>query len=583
MEKSNNGMLTQATGNGEPQGVLSATPVFGRSDFVCSLELEKANLPENPTAADSVYEIVKSELIIDSKPDMNLATFCNESYTDPWGAKTVEDSIKKNFIDGHEYAGTATAALRCMHIIGKELGTNFDHPDDVHTDAGKYMYGTPTIGSSEAIMLALIAHKFMWNQSHRVLLDNYDSIGIKVDPRDQPVILMSSHVHGCWDKYCRYYGAVPLYVPILGAPYAINNTDFISGILNTKIDDQHSEYKQYAAKIRSTMGYVESQGDRTIGSLVMCVGAVVGSTFTGSQDDVKIIDDAVDIYCKEQNQQYSFEQKLKFHQAFEKWYRFQHEGQIPNRIPGLVDIPVHVDAACGFVFMFASNGSQVKFNFKDCPKRVASINLSNHKYGMTFTGMGCVLFKDKHVVDRSLVYNITYLGGNFSDYTVNFSRSSAMIIMQYYNFLRFGRSGYRAILDNCIDNAKWLIDELASNTKLNRYFKNISNNHRADGKQAIHMPVVVLTWADAVADKQIGWDLSDFSFRLDRFGWSVPSYHLPTYIHEDTDGVEVLRIVVQQVITRSRLQNLVRNMETLIDELEAKAKKQQSKTCVVES
>jgi glutamate decarboxylase len=565
MEKNNYTLLDKAAGAELSQGALSVTPVYGRPEFSGSLDLQEAKIPEQPTAADTVYQMVKNELMIDHKPGMNLATFCNESYTDPWGAKTVEDSIMKNFIDGTEYTGTTTAALRCMYMIGNELGTKFKESDDLNANLAKHMYGTPTIGSSEAIMLGMIAHKFIWSQKHRVLLDNFDTLNIKVDPRDRPVVVMSAHVHSCWDKFCLYYGAVALYIPIAGPPYAIDDGSRIKDVLNLKIEDPDS---MFSAKIRSAMGYTEHQGDRTIGDLVMCVGAVVGSTFTGSQDDVPSIDNNVDEYCKQHNKEYSFEQKQLFNTKYEEWYKSGHEGESPNRIPSLVDIPIHVDAASGFVFMFASNGAEVKFNFKDCPKRVASINLSNHKFGMTFTGMGSILFKDANVVDHSLVYNITYLGGTFNDYTVNFSRGSAIIMMQYYNFLRFGRAGYRAILDNCIKNTEWLIDQLNASVKLSKYFKNISNNYNGDGKQPIHMPLVALTWADSIEHSKPPWDIHTFAHMLDMHGWSVPSYHIPITHPENTEGIEMLRIVVQQAITRSKLQVLLKNMEEIIDDLE---------------
>lgn len=82
--------------------------------------------------------------------------------------------------------------------MATELGTRFDE-DSVSSpaeEAAQGLYGSMTIGSSEAIMLGLIAHRFIWEQRHRVLLAN-PGLGKPVDPRDRPVVLMSSNVHGC--------------------------------------------------------------------------------------------------------------------------------------------------------------------------------------------------------------------------------------------------------------------------------------------------------------------------------------------------------------------------------------------------
>ncbi|WP_062264347.1 pyridoxal-dependent decarboxylase [Endozoicomonas arenosclerae] len=550
------------------------TPVYGREDFAGGLNLSAAELPEYPTPADSAYQMIKNELLMDAKPGLNLATFCNEAYTDPWGEQVVKDSIMKNFIDHTEYPGTNLAEKRSTRMLAKELGTQFDEeaPSHKQAEAAQALYGTATIGSSEAVMLGLIAHKFIWNLKQRVLLDNSDSLGIKVDARDRPVVLMSSQVHGCWDKFCRYYDAISLYIEVDGSPYSIHKGDIIKNILETDIEDPISPY---AEKIRTAMGYQPgTQRGRTIGELVMAVGACVGTTFTGNSDNIPAIDDAVDNFCVEQNKKYSKEQQLKFRELYQQEYaRLYPQQPAPKRIPEIMDIPVHVDAAsAGFVLMFSSTGSGIPFNFNECPKRVLSINISNHKFGMTFTGMGSVIFKDSSVVDPSLVYNIAYLGGSFDDYTVNFSRGSAMIVMQYYNFLRFGRKGYRDIMDNCVENSRWFVNQLNSHPSLSKYFTNVSNIKVKKDSEGMELPIIALTWPDQ--NNKPDWDLVDMSDKLAQSGWVVPAYNIPRYTPEDTDGIQVLRIVVQQVVTRDKLNTLLQSMEVALNELNASGVKQ---------
>lgn len=496
---------------------LSKTPVYGRSEFAQSAP--KLEIPEHSMAPDSAYELLRDELLLDARAGLNLATFVNTACPDPWALKLINENLQINFIDHEEYPASNLAEKRCIWMLAKALGTRFD-PNDKDPDTAKGLYGSATIGSSEAVMLGLIAHKYKWIENNKK--------SSKADPHDRPVVLMSAHVHGCWDKFCRYYGAVPLYIPILDPPYAIDG-DTVKQILSTPLDGVDSIYSD---QIQKTLGYTAPQSGRTIGELVMCVGAVVGSTFTGNSDDVESIDAAVEEYCRE---------------AHEKLY---------------LDIPIHVDAAsASFVSIFASNGPELRFDFS-VTRQVRSINISNHKFGFTLPGMGSVVFRDSTVVHEDLVYHITYLGGNFIDYTVNFSRGASMILMQYFNFLRFGRAGYRKVIDNCLANAAWFAKSVHESLELGGLLKTISDWE--------HLPIVILTWSDP--DNKPPWDLAVLSSRLRGRGWVVPAYVLPKDSPDQNlkpnEGTQVLRVVVQQAVTRDKLSRLLIDLEASVHELE---------------
>lgn len=193
-----------------------------------------------------------------------------------------------------------------------------------------------------------------------------------------------------------------------------------------------------------------------------------------------------------------------------------------------------------------------------------SINVSNHKFGMTYAGMGSVIFRDSSVVDPSLVYDITYLGGSFTDYTdytVNFSRGASMILLQYYNFLRFGRSGYQRIINNCLENANAFEKGVKASATLGELFQNISD--------VKHFPIVVLTWADGI--ERPSWSLADLSHHLRTRGWIVPSYFLPKtspdQVPPPDKGTPVLRVVVQQTVSRDKLTQLITDMERAVETL----------------
>ena len=138
------------------------------------------------------------------------------------------------------------------------------------------------------------------------------------------------------------------------------------------------------------------------------VVGVVGTTFTGECDDVAGIDRLL--------------------------------AELRGR--GL-DVPMHVDAASGgFVFPF----SQPDFVWDFRLESVKSINVSGHKFGLVYPGVGWLVFRDEHQLPDELVFYEDYLGERDATFTLNFSGSSALILAQYYNFIRFGRSGYASLV-----------------------------------------------------------------------------------------------------------------------------------------
>lgn len=102
---------------------------------------------------------------------------------------------------------------------------------------------------------------------------------------------------------------------------------------------------------------------------------------------------------------------------------------------GGVDVPVHVDAASGgFVVPFIHPDLVWDFRLP----RVVSINVSGHKYGLTYPGVGFVVWRNKEHLPEELVFRVNYLGGDMPTFTLNFSRPGNQVVGQYYNFLRAG-------------------------------------------------------------------------------------------------------------------------------------------------
>ena len=147
------------------------------------------------------------------------------------------------------------------------------------------------------------------------------------------------------------------------------------------------------------------------------VAAVVGTTFTGHADDVVGINKLLLDYKNDKG----------------------------------LDIPLHIDGASGaFVWPFLYPDSKWDFRLE----QVRSINASGHKFGLVYPGIGWLIFREKSDLAEDLVFYENYLGKTDATFTLNFSTGSAMVLAQYYNFIRFGKAGYRLIMEIMQENAQ---------------------------------------------------------------------------------------------------------------------------------
>ena len=60
-------------------------------------------------------------------------------------------------------------------------------------------------------------------------------------------------------------------------------------------------------------------------------------------------------------------------------------------------------------------------------------------YGLVYPGLGTVVFLDAAIVPEELLVDIDYLSGEMRNYSLNFSRASSGVVLQYYNFLDWAR------------------------------------------------------------------------------------------------------------------------------------------------
>ena len=188
-----------------------------------------------------------------------------------------------------------------------------------------------------------------------------------------------------------------------------------------------------------------------------------------------------------------------------------------------LDIPIHVDAASGgFIAPFLQ--PELEWDFR--VDRVHSINASAHKYGLVYPGLGWAVWRSAEYLPEDLVFRVGYLGGSLPTFALNFSRPGAQVLLQYYNFLRLGRDGYRSVQRVSRDAARHLADEVVKMAP----FEVLGNGS--------DIPVLVWRMKHGYTDK---WDLYDLSNQLLQRRWLVPAYPMP----DDLSDLTVQRVVVR--------------------------------------
>jgi glutamate decarboxylase len=214
-----------------------------------------------------------------------------------------------------------------------------------------------------------------------------------------------------------------------------------------------------------------------------------------------------------------------------------------------LDVPIHVDAASGgFVAPFLQPDLVWDFRLE----RVHSINVSGHKYGLVYPGLGWVVWRERELLPHDLVFDVSYLGGDMPTFALNFSRPGAQVLLQYYLFLRLGFEGYRAVQSSSRDVARYLADGIAQLGPFELW---------NDGSD-----IPVFAWY-RTKDASPHWDLYDLSNKLRESGWQVPAYPLPA----DLTDLTVQRIVVRNGLSHelaSRLLDELRSAVTFLDRLD---------------
>ncbi|KAF6799507.1 glutamate decarboxylase [Colletotrichum sojae] len=215
------------------------------SRYTSQTNIPKYKIPDEGAPADSVAQMIKDELDLDGKPNLNLASFVG-TFMEPNAIELMQENLSKNLSDADEYPAMMEMHERCISIISHLWGVQ----------PGEKAIGSATTGSSEAIHLGGLAMKRRWQQRR------------KEQGKDatRPNIIMGSNAQVALEKFARYFDVEARILPV----------------------SEKSRYRLDPDLVR------ENVDENTIGVFV-----ILGSTYTGHYEPVEEISKILDKYQEE--------------------------------------------------------------------------------------------------------------------------------------------------------------------------------------------------------------------------------------------------------------------------------------------
>ena len=436
-----------------PNGPQS-TPVYGTPFMDLNSPSEK--IPDGMMPPDAAYQLVKDETFSQTQPQLNLASFVT-TYMDEHATRLMNEAININSVDETEYPRVAVMNQKCINI----MANLWNSPENAVSKAGAL-----GIGSSEACMLGGVAALMRWKERRKAQGKKFD----------KPNFVISSCFQVVWEKFAQFWDIEMRLVPITLEKLTLDPADAIA------LCDENT----------------------------ICVVAIEGVTYTGFNDDVQALDQALEEY----NSKTGYE------------------------------ICIHVDAATGgFILPFLA--PEVVWDFR--LKWVLSISTSGHKFGLVYPGLGWVIWKERKYLPSTMSFSVDYLGADVIQVGLNYSRPAAQILGQYYQFCRLGREGYTAIQSMSMEVAKYTRDSI-----------------EAMGPFALfgnEMPNPLFIWSlKPDYEKTSKWSLYDLQYKLQESGWMVPAYTLPQKLEEQV----VMRVVAKQGTSRDLIDQLLGDIRSAL-------------------
>ncbi len=153
---------------------------------------------------------------------------------------------------------------------------------------------------------------------------------------------------------------------------------------------------------------------------------------------------------------------------------------------------------------------------------------------------------------EDLVFYENYLGKTDATFTLNFSTGSAMVLAQYFNLIRFGRAGYRYVMQIMQD------EHAAAGLAAGR----AQASSRRSAPTRSKLPLVAFRLAEErpFDEFDIAWQVA-----AER-GWMLPAYTMPP----KADHVTMLRALVKLNLSHALVNTLADDITAACETLQRK-------------
>ncbi|KAK0110095.1 hypothetical protein ONS95_002751 [Cadophora gregata] len=223
-------------------GTSHITPYSTR--YASKQEISKFEIPKHGAPADAVHQMLKDELDLDGRPNLNLASFVG-TYMETHAEQLMFENISKNMSDADEYPAMMAMHTRCISIIANLWGAS--------SKSDEKAIGSATTGSSEAIHLGGLAMKRRWQEKRKA----------EGKSTENPNIIMGANAQVALEKFARYFEVEARILPV----------------------SEKSNYRLDPELVK------ENIDENTIGVFV-----ILGSTYTGHYEPVEEISNILDAY-----------------------------------------------------------------------------------------------------------------------------------------------------------------------------------------------------------------------------------------------------------------------------------------------
>jgi glutamate decarboxylase len=166
-----------------------------------------------------------------------------------------------------------------------------------------------------------------------------------------------------------------------------------------------------------------------------------------------------------------------------------------------------------------------------------------------YPGIGWLVFRERSDLAEDLVFYENYLGKRDATFTLNFSTGSAMVLAQYYNFVRYGHDGYRYVMEVMQQNTRSLAKRISEMGP----FRLIGD------ERAETLPLVAFQLAE-----EREYDEFDVASQLaSERGWMVPAYTLPPNANHVTIMRALVKLTLGHALASTLADDLAQACETL--------------------